>query len=130
MKVAVTYENGEVFQHFGKTQEFKIYEISDNKVVSSEVVSGNGAGHGQLVEVLQNLKIESFICGGIGTGAKEMIKSAGITLYPGVTGNADDAIQALIAGNLKFDIDTSCNHHGHDGKHEHNNGHECTCGKH
>ena len=48
MKIAVTYENGEIFQHFGRTEQFKLYDVEDNKVVSSEVVGTNGSGHGAL----------------------------------------------------------------------------------
>ena len=33
MKLAVTYENGQIFQHFGHTAQFKIYEVSDGKIV-------------------------------------------------------------------------------------------------
>lgn len=52
MKIAVTYDNGNVFQHFGKTENFKVYEVEDNKVVSSEVISSNGTGHGALAGLL------------------------------------------------------------------------------
>ena len=44
MKIAVTYDNGEVFQHFGHTEQFKVYEVEAGKVVHMEVVAANGAG--------------------------------------------------------------------------------------
>ena len=53
MKIAVTYENGKVFQHFGKTETFKVYEVEEGKVISSEVIGSNGEGHGALAGVLE-----------------------------------------------------------------------------
>lgn len=52
MKIAVTYDNGNVFQHFGKTENFKVYQVEDGKVLSSEVMSSNGTGHGALAGLL------------------------------------------------------------------------------
>ena len=52
MKIAVTYDNGNVFQHFGRTEFFKVYDVEDNKVVSSEIIGSNGTGHGALAGLL------------------------------------------------------------------------------
>ncbi len=131
MRVAVTYENGNIFQHFGHTEEFKIYDIDNGKVVSSEVVDTNGSGHGALAGVLKERKVDSLICGGIGAGAQIALDEAGIQLYGGASGNADAAVEALLAGTLEFNPDVQCNHHG-----EHHDGecgsHECAhhCGGH
>lgn len=124
MRVAVTYENGQIFQHFGHTQAFKIYDIADGKILSSEVVDTNGSGHGALAGVLNALNADILICGGIGGGAQSALNAAGIRLFGGVSGNADDAVAALIAGNLAFNPNVKCNHHDH----EHGEGH--TCGNH
>ena len=78
MKIAVTYENGKVFQHFGKTESFKIYEVEDNQIVSSEVISSNGSGHGALAGLLAEQGIDVLICGGIGGGAQAALADAGI----------------------------------------------------
>ncbi len=128
ISVAVTYENGEVFQHFGRTENFKIYRIKDGKVADSEVVSSNGAAHGALIGVLKAHNVDALICGGIGGGAKNLTESNGMKLYPGVSGNADEAVKALINGNLDFDPNTECKEH-HDHDHHHGDGHGCTCGK-
>ena len=112
MKIAVTYENGEVFQHFGRTQQFKVYETNDDKIVSSKVIGNEGLSHGALGEILMREKVEVFICGGIGGGAREMIASRGIELIPGVQGDADKAVEAYLAGTLEYDPDTECHHHG------------------
>ncbi len=124
MKIAVTYENGQIFQHFGHTEEFKVYEIEEGKVVSSEVVSTNGSGHGALAELLQELGVQVLICGGIGGGAQMALASVGIQLFGGVVGSADEAVAALLGGALNFNPNVQCNHHG---EHHH---HEGGCGSH
>ena len=112
MRIAVTYENGEIFQHFGHTEEFKVYDVQDGKVVASEVVNTNGQGHGALAGVLTALKADVLICGGIGGGAQMALAAAGIKLYGGVSGSADAAVEALLAGNLDYNPAVKCNHHG------------------
>lgn len=112
MRIAVTYENGEIFQHFGHTEEFKVYDVQDGKVVASEVVDTNGQGHGALAGVLTALKADVLICGGIGGGAQMALAAAGIKLYGGVSGSADAAVEALLAGNLDYNPAVKCNHHG------------------
>lgn len=125
MKIAVTYENGQIFQHFGHTKTFKVYNIADDKVVSSEVVDTNGSGHGALAGLLRILGVNTLICGGIGGGAQTALKQAGITLYGGVSGDADKAVEDYLAGTLMFNPDVRCSHH--DNEH-HGEGH--TCGDH
>ena len=126
MRIAVTYENGEIFQHFGRTEQFKVYDVENGAVVASEVVSTNGNGHGALAGVLTELNAEVLICGGIGPGAQNALAAAGIKLYGGASGNADAAVEALLAGNLAYNPDVQCNHHGE--HHHHGEGH--TCGDH
>ncbi len=121
MKIAVTYDNGMVFQHYGHTEQFKIYDIEENKIVSTEIVSTNGSGHGALAGLLSALQVKILICGGIGAGAKNALKEARIELFGGVTGLADLAVQCYLNGTLLFNPDVMCNHHGH----EHNKGHSC-----
>ena len=124
MRVAVTYENGQIFQHFGHTAEFKVYDVQDEKVIHSEVVDTNGSGHGALAGVLNALKADVLICGGIGGGAQMALSAAGIKLYGGVSGDADAAVEAFVNGTLDYNPDVKCNHHDHD----HGEGH--TCGEH
>lgn len=125
MKIAVTYENGEIFQHFGRTEQFKLYTVEDGKIVQEQVVGTNGSGHGALAGFLLNAGIDTLICGGIGAGAQNALREAGIKLYGGVSGNADDAVRALLTGSLGYDPDVHCDHHDHE--HE---GKEHTCGSH
>ena len=127
MKIAVTYENGEIFQHFGHTETFKIYDIADGKVVSAEVVDTNGSGHGALAGFLVAHGVDTLICGGIGGGAQNALAQAGIHLFGGVSGNADEAVNALLAGNLGYNPNVHCDHHDHEA------GHSCGdhgCGSH
>lgn len=122
MRIAVTYENGEVFQHFGHTERFKVYDVEDGKILKSEVVGTNGSGHGALAGVLSALKADVLICGGIGGGAQMALADCGIRLYGGVSGNADEAVRAFIAGGLDYNPDVHCDHHDH----EHGDGgHKC-----
>ena len=125
MKIAVTYENGQIFQHFGHTKAFKIYNVEDNKVVSAEVVDTNGSGHGALAGMLRILCVNTLICGGIGGGAQTALKAAGISLYGGVSGDADAAVRDYLSGVLMFNPDVKCSHHDH----EHGDGGH-TCGDH
>ena len=127
MRIAATYENGQIFQHFGHTEQFKVYDIEDGKIISSEVVSTNGSGHGALAGVLNALNIDVLICGGIGGGARQALDAAGIKLYGGVSGDADQAVEALLAGSLNFNPDVQCSHHG-----DHHHGGNCgehSCGE-
>ena len=113
MKVAVTYDNGEVFQHFGHTENFKIYNIEDKTIIDANVVNTMGSGHGALAGFLVKNEVDTLICGGIGGGARNALSEAGITLYGGVSGNADDAVKALIDGNLGYNPNVKCSHHEH-----------------
>lgn len=118
MKIGVTYENGQIFQHFGHTEQFKIYTVEDEKVVSSEVVDTNGSGHGALSGFLADNGVEVLICGGIGGGAQMALAEAGIKLFGGVSGDADAAVEALLKEELVFNPNVTCNHHGEEHHHE------------
>ena len=100
MKIAVTYENGQIFQHFGHTEQFKVYEIEDNTIISFKVIDTNGQGHGALAGLLKTLGADVLICGGIGGGAQMALADAGIKLYGGVSGSCDAAVEAFLAHNL------------------------------
>ena len=127
MKIAVTYDNGNIFQHFGKTENFKVYEVEDNQVVSSEVIGSNGTGHGALAGLLSEQGVDVLICGGIGGGAKTALAEAGIKLFGGVSGEADKVVEAFIAGKIAYDPDVQCTKH----EHEHScGGHTCGEDKH
>lgn len=129
MRLAVTYENGEIFGHFGRTEQFKIYEIKEGQILSTEVVDTNGSGHGALAGFLLDRNVDALICGGIGGGAQDALDSVGIRIFPGVMGNADDAVAAFLSGQLTYaDGATCCDHHHEEG--EGCGHHEGGCGHH
>ena len=120
MNIAVTYERGQIFQHFGHCQQFKVYEVAGNQILSSKVIDANGSGHGALAGFLQQHGVHVLICGGIGGGARTALTQAGIQLYPGASGSADENVASLLAGTLRYDPNTVCSHHHHDcSHHEH-----------
>ena len=119
MRIAVTYENGEIGQHFGRTEQFKVYEVENGAVQNSQVIGTDGYGHGALAGFLRNAGVDVLICGGIGTGARYALQEAGIELLPGVSGDADQALQAWLAGSLEYDPEAACHHHDHEEGHCH-----------
>ena len=126
MKIAVTYDNGNVFQHFGKTEFFKIYQVENNQVISSEIISSNGSGHGALAGILAGQDVDVLICGGIGGGAQAALAEAGVKLCSGAQGDADQAVCDYLSGEL-VSTGANCDHHheeGHDCGH-HEEGHSC-----
>ncbi len=120
MKIAVTYDNGNIFQHFGHTEQFKLYTVENGEITQSQIVSTDGNGHGALAGFLRGLGADTLICGGIGAGAQNALAEAGIRIYGGVSGGADEAVRALLDGSLSFDPNVRCDHHGH-----HEEGHSC-----
>ena len=128
MKIAIPYENGQVFQHFGHSAQFKLYTAEEGRITGAEVVSTDGQGHGALVGFLVRSGVNVLLCGGIGGGAQMALSDVGIRLYGGVSGNADAAAEALVAGDLDFNPNVRCDHHDHHGE-----GHSCGshgCGHH
>ena len=122
MRIAVTYEAGQIFQHFGHTENFKLYDVQDGKVIDSKVVGTNGSGHDALAVLLSECDVNVLICGGIGGGAQVALAEAGIQLYGGVSGDADAAVEAFLKQELNYNPDVKCNHHGEGHEHHGNCG--------
>ena len=127
MRVATTYDNGNIFMHFGRSEQFKIYDIQDDKVLNEQVVGTGGTGHGALAGLLANGGVDTLICGGIGGGAINALTQAGITVYAGAQGNCDACVEALIAGTLAQTGEATRDCHGHDHEHTHEHGESCGC---
>ncbi|WP_343000860.1 NifB/NifX family molybdenum-iron cluster-binding protein [Collinsella aerofaciens] len=127
MRVATTYDNGNIFMHFGRSEQFKIYDIQDGKVLNEQVVGTGGTGHGALAGLLANGGVDTLICGGIGGGAINALTQAGIKVYAGAQGNCDACVKALIAGALAQTGEATCDCHGHDHEHIHEHGGSCGC---
>lgn len=128
MRIAVTYDNGEIFQHFGHTEQFALYDVEDGRITARQTLNTNGSGHGALAGFLRTAEVDVLICGGIGMGAQAALADAGIRLYAGVEGQADAAVNAFIGGTLSHDANPHCDHGGHghgDCRHEHCEEHNC-----
>lgn len=124
-RIAVTYDNGQVFQHFGRTEAFKVYEVEDDKVINSEIVESNGVGHGALAGLLADNTIDVLICGGIGGGAMVVLEERSIEVCAGAQGDTDEVVEAYLKGELET-AGVTCDHHGEGhscGDHE--EGHSC-----
>ena len=124
MRIAVTYQEGEIFQHFGHTQQFKVYEVKEDQILCAQIIDAGGSGHGALAGLLSAINVDVLICGGIGGGAQMALASAGIQLFGGVSGNADEAVRVFITGKLAFNPNVRCDHH------DHHHGEDHTCGSH
>ena len=118
MRIAVAYENGQVFQHFGRCESFKLYDVDNGKILASEIISAEGSGHGALAELLRVNGADTLICGGVGGGARVALADADINVFPGVTGDADGAVQALLNGKLEYNANFRCTHHHHGEEHD------------
>ena len=121
MKIAVTHQMGQVFQHFGHSEQFKFYEVTDGEITKIEIKNTDGKGHGALAGFLKENGVNVLICGGIGGGAQNALIEAGIEIFGGVKGSADAAVVALLSNNLVYDPEARCDHHDH----EHGEGHVC-----
>ena len=130
MRIAVTYDNGEIFQHFGHSEQFKLYDVENGKIVGEQILDATGGGHCALAGVLQAAKVDALICGGIGMGAQLALAEAGIRLYAGVQGKADVAASALAAEELVYDPNArcECHEHHHEGECGHHDHHDGECG--
>lgn len=108
MKIAVPYENGQVFQHFGKAAQFKIYEAIDDEIISQEVVDTQGTGHKAMLDLMKEKQINVLICGGVGVAAVGGLLDAGIQILGGAEGSADEQVADFLGGKLHFEDPGAC----------------------
>ena len=134
MKIAVPYSDGQVFQHFGKSEQFKIYDTIDDEIISSEIVDTSGSGHSALADFLKEKGAGVLICGGIGVGAVTALQNAGIQILGGAEGEADKCVEEFLGGRLHYgasgcaSCSSSCGHHHGDGDEEECDGNISACG--
>ena len=117
MRIAATYDSGKIFQHFGRTEYFKVYDVEDGKITATRLIGAEGAGHGALAQVLAEHGIDTLICGGLGDGALDALTRAGITVAAGAEGSADEAVEAYLRGSF-VSSGANCDHHGHGEDHD------------
>ena len=125
MKIAVTYENGQVFQHFGHTETFKVYDVEDGRVVHRMTIRPKNAGHEAMAAVLKKAGADMLICGGIGSGAQQALEEMGIRLCAGVSGSSDAAVERFLRGTLSYTSQSNCTAHDAEGGCGHDCGHDC-----
>ncbi|MCD8018605.1 MAG: DUF134 domain-containing protein [Clostridiales bacterium] len=111
LRIAVPYENGEVYQHFGRAERFQFCDVKKEKIVREQVVETDGLNHGALPVLLANAKTDILICGGIGYRARQTFEKLNVTVYDGVSGNVEDAVRIFIEGKLVSNPDIQCGHH-------------------
>lgn len=118
MKIAVTYDNGNVGQHFGRTEFFKVFTLEEGQLVSGELLSGGDHGHVAKAQFMKDNAIDVVICGGIGQPAAAGVRAAGAEIYPGVTGSVDQVVEDFIAGRLQYNLEAIHAPHGDHHHHE------------
>ena len=111
MRIAIPYYEGLIFQHFGHAEQFKVYEIENHQVLMEMIVQPEGKGHQAVADFLRAIDVRVVICGNIGERAMQALNDAGIVFYGGVSGEADDAITALVGGALAYDPNIKCEQH-------------------
>ena len=114
MRIAVTFLAGQVFGHFGKSKEFAIFDIEDNKVAANHILPVTGEGHGALASLLKAHNVDLVICGGIGEGARDALTNSGIQYIAGVQGNVRHAVEEYLTGTLEDNPVKYCGHHHDD----------------
>lgn len=117
MIVAVSFEEGEIFQHFGHTEFFKLFTIEKGIIKDSRIVSADGAGHSEIVDFLVKNKVDVLVCGGIGAKAVSFLSEAGIEVFAGNVGKVDDAITKFIKGELNKTDVSNCEEKAHGDSH-------------
>ena len=130
MKIAVTAQHTQVFPHFGRTPEFYLVTAEDGKIIEEKIVAAPAEGHGALVGFLISQGVDTLICGGVGGGAVNGLRAAGIQVYAGAAGSVREQVLSLLSGQLPQQGDANCDHHDeHDHEHQHGQGHGHGCGQ-
>ena len=111
MLVAITYENGEVFMHYGKTRQFIIFELDNNEIKSERIIDCGEYSHHTLADLLKLNNVDVVICGGCGVHAIESLEAKNIKVYNGACGDVHNVINEYINGKLKFNGATMCDCH-------------------
>lgn len=131
MRIAIPVKNENIYQHFGMASTFKVYDIEEKRVVNTFFIESAGTGHGAKIGPLVDNQVDCVICGGIGEGAVGQLSGAGIFLIAGVSGDADEAVEAALSHSLKSDLAAAAAKSRHQYRHQHGRGGEgCGCGGH
>ena len=102
MKIAVAYQNGEIFGHFGHCPQFAVYEYGEyvtdctKTLVDTSMISG----HHAMAAKMRELGVDAVIAGNMGGQGKAELLSLGIVPIIGFSGDADTASDLLVTGQL------------------------------
>ncbi len=120
MKIAVATEQGMVFGHFGKCEQFTILETDEKDILSKELLDTKEHGHGMLPPYLAEAGVQLVIAGGMGDGAKQKLAAAGIEYIVGAQGAVEEVVKSYLEGTLVASEEGCHDHH-------HHQGHQCQC---
>lgn len=116
MKIAVPVtSNSQVDDHFGHCNYYDVFKISTDGVITEteRIPSLQGCGcKSNIAEILAADGVTVMLAGGIGTGAINVLKNAGISVVRGCSGPSSEVVKLYISGNVK-DSGESCHHHDH-----------------
>ena len=133
MRVAVSYKDGEIFEHFGHCQCFAIYEYGDSvdDCTKTLVDCSDRHGHKAMADLMREQQVDAVISGSMGSEARSLLLSYSIVPVAGYCGHADTAADRLVTGQLPvIDGAGSCSGGwgGCGGGCHHDDGGECGCG--
>ena len=111
MRVAITYDDGNVFMHYGKTREFIIFEIENNEIKNEFILPCGEYSHHTLADLLSINNVDVLICGGCGGHAIESLEAKNIKIYNGACGDVHNVIKQYINEELTFNGATECGCH-------------------
>ena len=130
MKVAVAYDNGEIYGHFGHCDMFAIYEYGEyvHECTKTLVETADRQGHQAMADLMREQGVDAVICGNMGGEGKALLLSYGIVPVVGYSGDADTAADLLVTGQLPINPgagNCSCSGSCHCGS---DDGEGCSCG--
>ncbi len=103
MKVAIAYENGEIYPHFGHCNTFALYNYYGETTAECEKVlldSSACQGHSAMAELMRRNGVDAVMAGNMGSEARAALLSMGIVPVVGYSGHADTAADLLVTGQL------------------------------
>ncbi|HZL10146.1 MAG TPA: NifB/NifX family molybdenum-iron cluster-binding protein [Prolixibacteraceae bacterium] len=120
MKIAVpTKKDNQIDDHFGHCEFYTVYTISEeHEIIDTQTLdSAQGCGcKSDIAQVLASQGVTVMLAGGIGGGAINVLKTAGINAIRGCSGNATEIVKQYISG-LIIDSGLNCSHHDQDAEH-------------
>ena len=112
MKIAVAAMGKEVAGHFGHCENFIFFEAQNGAITAEDSIPNPGHRPGFLPNFLADHGAEVIISGGMGGGAVDIFNERGVEVIIGAQGDAREAVEAYLKGQLKS-TGSVCHHHEH-----------------